>query len=182
MPWVTPRVVLAELEIADDLVELITDPRHGRAREMLCDALTRTKDSRAPDVLIELIDDDDVAAHAILALRRHGPKSSLPHLRRARSSLMPFSSGRPRACSRGVRRTGRSSVSETCRPVCKTRVHVGRKASHCDRVLGDAALSRLWVVDGGARCSNPPCASSSPSSCAQPGLPGRSARAVRSTS
>jgi HEAT repeat protein len=78
---------LADAEIADDLVELITDPRHGRAREMLCDALKRTKDPRAPDVLIELIDDDDVAGHAILALRRYGPKSSLPHLRRARSKL-----------------------------------------------------------------------------------------------
>ncbi|HXV03822.1 MAG TPA: hypothetical protein VFP24_09650, partial [Gaiellaceae bacterium] len=60
---------------------------HGTARQMLCDALKRTKDPRAPDVLIELIDDDDVAGHAILALRLYGPKTSLPHLRRARSKL-----------------------------------------------------------------------------------------------
>jgi len=54
---------------------------------MLCDALKRTKDPRAPDALVELIDDDEVAGHAISALRSYGPKSSLPHLRRARSRL-----------------------------------------------------------------------------------------------
>jgi HEAT repeat protein len=78
---------LADAELADDLIELVRDPRHGRSREMLCDALKRTKDPRAPDVLIGLIDDDEVAGHAILALRTYGPKSSLPHLRRAGSKL-----------------------------------------------------------------------------------------------
>jgi HEAT repeats len=78
---------LAEAEIADDLIELIRDPRHGRARQMLCDALKRTKDPRAPDTLIELIDDDAVSGHAISALRSYGPKSSLPYLRRARPKL-----------------------------------------------------------------------------------------------
>ena len=78
---------LADSELADDLLELIRDPLHGRARQMLCDALKRTKDPRAPDVLIELIGDDDVAGHAISALRSYGPKSSLPHLQRARSKL-----------------------------------------------------------------------------------------------
>jgi HEAT repeat protein len=78
---------LADAEIADDLIELIRDARHGHARQMLCDALKRAKDPRAPDVLIELIDDDDVSGHAILALRNYGPKSALPHLRRARPKL-----------------------------------------------------------------------------------------------
>jgi HEAT repeat protein len=78
---------IAGPENADDLVELVRDRRHGITRQMLCDALKRTKDPRAPDVLIELIEDDDVAGHAILALRRYGPKSGLPHLRRARPEL-----------------------------------------------------------------------------------------------
>jgi hypothetical protein len=78
---------LAVPEIADDLLELIRDARHGRARQMLCDAVKRTKDPRAPNTLIELIDDDDVAGHAISALRSYGSKSSLPHLRRARPKL-----------------------------------------------------------------------------------------------
>ena len=39
---------------------------------MLCDALSRTKDPRRVDVLIDLIGDDIVAGQAILALRRIG--------------------------------------------------------------------------------------------------------------
>jgi hypothetical protein len=78
---------LAGPEVADDLLELVGDRHHGRARQMLCDALKRTKDPRAPHSLINLIDDDDVAGHAIYALRSYGPKSALPHLRRARPKL-----------------------------------------------------------------------------------------------
>src|SRR5215218_1475862 len=78
---------LADAEVADDLLELLADRRHGSARQMLCDALKRTKDPRAPDALTELIDDDEVAGHAILALRSYGPKSAIPHLRRARPKL-----------------------------------------------------------------------------------------------
>jgi hypothetical protein len=61
--------------VADDLLELLRDSRQ------------RTKDPRAADALIEAIDDDDIAGHAILALRSYGPKSALPHLRRARPKL-----------------------------------------------------------------------------------------------
>jgi HEAT repeat protein len=78
---------IAGPEVADDLIELLHDRSHGRGREMLCDALKRTKDPRTPDVLIALIDDDDVAGHAISALRSYGPKSALPHLRTARPKL-----------------------------------------------------------------------------------------------
>jgi HEAT repeat protein len=81
---------LATLATKDDfegLIELLGDRRHGKSREMLCDALKRTKDPRAPDVLIGLVEDRDVAGHAILALRLYGPRSSLPHLRRAEGKL-----------------------------------------------------------------------------------------------
>lgn len=54
---------------ADAIIEILRDRRAGRARQMFCDALSRTKDPRRVDVLIELIDDDSVAGHAILALR-----------------------------------------------------------------------------------------------------------------
>jgi hypothetical protein len=87
---------LAGPEIADDLLGLIRDRRHGTARQMLCDALRRTKDSRAPDALIELVDDDDVAGHAILALRSYGSRSSLPYSR----ALAPEARGGPRAANR----------------------------------------------------------------------------------
>jgi hypothetical protein len=79
---------LADASIAEELMELARDRRHGKAREMLMDALARTKDERALDLLVELVDDDQLAGHAISALRRLGPKSSLPYLRRARPSLI----------------------------------------------------------------------------------------------
>jgi hypothetical protein len=78
---------LADSSIADELMELARDRRHGKAREMLMYALARTKDERALDLLVELVDDDHLAGHAISALRGLGPKSSLPYLLRARSSL-----------------------------------------------------------------------------------------------
>jgi aminopeptidase N len=78
---------LADDSIADELIELARDRTHGRAREMLMDALARTKDERALDLLVELVDDDQVAGHAISALRRLGPKTSLPYLQRVRMSL-----------------------------------------------------------------------------------------------
>jgi hypothetical protein len=78
---------LADSSIVDELIELARDPRHGRARQMLMDALARTKDERALDLLVELVADDDVAGHAVSALRGLGPKSSLPYLERARRAL-----------------------------------------------------------------------------------------------
>lgn len=68
---------------ADDLVELLTNRRHGSARQMLCDALTRTHDPRAVGVMIDLIDDDDLSGHAILALRRLGRWKTIPDTPRA---------------------------------------------------------------------------------------------------
>ena len=98
---------LADAGVADDLIELLGDPRHGRARQMLCDALKRTKDPRAPDVLIELIDDDEIAGHAISALRSYGPKSALPHLRRAQPKLAAVLK-RPSATDLAKRQAGRA--------------------------------------------------------------------------
>jgi HEAT repeat protein len=57
---------------ADAIIELLRDRSSGMARQMLCDALSRTMDPRRVDVLIDLIDDDSVGGHAILALRRIG--------------------------------------------------------------------------------------------------------------
>ncbi len=89
LKWVLGNALstLADASLADDLIALVQDRTHGRGRQMLCDALRRTKDPRAPDVLIELIPDPEIGGHAIHALRAYGPKSSLPHLQRARPTL-----------------------------------------------------------------------------------------------
>jgi hypothetical protein len=61
---------IAGLADADGIIEILVDRSGGTDRQMLCDALSRTRDPRRVDVLIDLIDDDAVAGHAILALRR----------------------------------------------------------------------------------------------------------------
>jgi HEAT repeat protein len=87
---------LADASVSDDLIRLLRDQRHGYSRQMLCTAVRRTGDPRAPSVLIEMIDDDEVAGHAIAALRSFGPKASLPHLRHAQGKLRAAAS-RPTA-------------------------------------------------------------------------------------
>lgn len=64
---------VADDSVFDDIVGLVRDKRHGRAREMLAVALGNMKDPRAVDVLIELLDDEEVAGHAVLALRKLAP-------------------------------------------------------------------------------------------------------------
>jgi HEAT repeat protein len=71
---------------ADAIIEILRDRSSGTARQMLCDALSRTKDARRVEVLIDLIDDDTVAGHAILALRRIG-RGTIPEPERARPML-----------------------------------------------------------------------------------------------
>jgi hypothetical protein len=71
---------------ADAIIKILRDRSGGEARQMLCDALSRTKDPRRVDVLIDLIGDDSVAGHAILALRRIG-RGALPQPERARPML-----------------------------------------------------------------------------------------------
>jgi len=68
---------------ADGVIELLCDRRYGTARQMLCDALTRTHDPRATEIMIDLIDDDDINGHAILALRRLGNWKVIPDTPRA---------------------------------------------------------------------------------------------------
>ncbi len=57
---------------ADAIIDILRDRSGGTARQMFCAALSRTKDPRRVDVLIDLIADDSVAGHAILAIRRIG--------------------------------------------------------------------------------------------------------------
>jgi HEAT repeat protein len=62
--------VVAGDEEVEDLVKLARDRRFGRDRQMVVLALARTTDPRAIDALTELLEDDDVAGHAVMALGR----------------------------------------------------------------------------------------------------------------
>lgn len=67
----------------EDIVDLLREKRHGKAREMLGVALGRMQDPRAPSVLQEMLKDDGVAGHAIIALGQLG-------VRQARSQIERF--------------------------------------------------------------------------------------------
>jgi HEAT repeat protein len=56
--------------IAEELLELVQDEQHGKAREMAVVALGNLRDPRAVDVLIGLLDDEDMCGHAIIALAK----------------------------------------------------------------------------------------------------------------
>jgi HEAT repeat protein len=60
--------VLANDEISDAMLKLATTKEYGRAREMVVLGLGKLTDSRVPDTLIQLLEDDDVAGHAAKAL------------------------------------------------------------------------------------------------------------------
>jgi hypothetical protein len=72
--------VLATDKIFDDIVELVRDKRNGRAREMLAMALGKMKNPKAVNVLIGLLDDDEVAGHAIIALRKLNATEARPYI------------------------------------------------------------------------------------------------------
>ncbi len=60
--------VLASDEIADGMIKLATDRRYGQAREMVVVGLGKLKDARVADVLLELLADEEVVGHAVMAL------------------------------------------------------------------------------------------------------------------
>jgi hypothetical protein len=75
---------MAEEDDFDEIASLARDQRYGKSREMLALALGRMKkESRAVDVLLELLDDDVMAGHAIIGLRKLKAK-------RAKAWIEPF--------------------------------------------------------------------------------------------
>jgi len=60
--------VVADESVLDDLIALVQDKRHGASRTVLTLALGNTKNPRAVDVLLELLQDDEVVEHALTVL------------------------------------------------------------------------------------------------------------------
>ena len=89
LAWVAGNALstLASPSDADAIIDLLRDRRFGTGRQMLCDALKKTKDPRTPQVLADLLDDDDVNGHAISALRAMRKPEALAALARARPAL-----------------------------------------------------------------------------------------------
>jgi HEAT repeat protein len=72
--------VVADDHVFNEIVGLIKDKSHGRAREMLAVALGNMKDPRAVDVLVRLLADEEVAGHALIALGKLRATQSRPQV------------------------------------------------------------------------------------------------------
>ena len=88
--WAIADALVTCAQVADlpTLLDLVAERRYGWSRQMIMDALWRFKrDDRVSTLLLQLIDDPDVALHAMGALRRVlGNDDALPHLRRGRDA------------------------------------------------------------------------------------------------
>lgn len=75
--------IVADDSVFPEIAQLARDRKYGRAREMLALALGNMRNPAAVDVLIELLDDRDVAGHAVMGLGKL--KAA-----KARSKIEPF--------------------------------------------------------------------------------------------
>ena len=73
---------VASDDVFDAIVQLVRDKRHGRGREMLAVALGNMKNPKAVAVLVELLDDDEVAGHALMALGKLRAKTARGEIER----------------------------------------------------------------------------------------------------
>lgn len=85
LKWVIANTlsVVAGDPVLGEIADLARDARHGKAREMLAEALGNMSAPAAIDVLLELLQDDEVAGHALVALGKL-------KARRARSAIERF--------------------------------------------------------------------------------------------
>lgn len=74
--------VVADDSVFDELVQIARDRQHGRARQMVVLALGEMRDPRTVDVLIELLEDDQVAAYALAALGKLKAVKARPYAER----------------------------------------------------------------------------------------------------
>ena len=75
--------VVADDSVYADIVNLAQDKRHGKAREMVVVALGNMRTPDAVEVLTNLLNDDEVAGHAIIALGKLKAKE-------AKENIEPF--------------------------------------------------------------------------------------------
>ncbi len=72
--------VVAEPSLLEKLIEIVTNGENGKPREMVVLALSKIRDPRSVEVLIGLLDDEQVAGHAVMALRKLKAPQALHHL------------------------------------------------------------------------------------------------------
>jgi len=97
--------VVADSSFYDEIMPIVTEPGYGIARQMIVEGLAKWKDPRTVPVLIDLLSDPDVAAHAAHALGllrakeargaliQLGSNGSVLQRREARTALRRLSPG-----------------------------------------------------------------------------------------
>lgn len=82
--WVVGNAlsVVADDSVFDEVAVLAQGAGYGKARQMIVLGLGRSKDPRAVPLLVGLLGDEDVAAHAVMALGRLGPAGVRPAVER----------------------------------------------------------------------------------------------------
>jgi HEAT repeat protein len=90
--WVIANAleVVADDSVFDDVAAIVCDRSFGKARQMIVLGLARSKDRRAVPLLVALLDDEDVAAHAATALGKLGAGEARPALERHLESPQPL--------------------------------------------------------------------------------------------
>jgi HEAT repeat protein len=68
--------VVADDSVFEEVVRLVRDRRHGRSREMVAVALGNMKNPRAVDVLLELLEEEQLAGHALIGLGKLKPEKA----------------------------------------------------------------------------------------------------------
>jgi HEAT repeat protein len=66
--------------VADQLIRIAQDKRHGKAREMIVVALANLRDAQVVDTLIALLADDEVCGYAAIALGKLKSKRAVDPL------------------------------------------------------------------------------------------------------
>jgi HEAT repeat protein len=74
----------------DQIASLVTNRDYGKARQMIVLGLGRSKDPRAVPLLVGLLDDDDVVAHALMALGKLRPNGVHPAIARLLDHPLPL--------------------------------------------------------------------------------------------
>lgn len=72
------EVVTPKDELFDELSSLLRKRELGIARQMLTEALVKTKDPRALQVLVEILSDENLTGHALFALGKLGSPEAVP--------------------------------------------------------------------------------------------------------
>ena len=74
--------VVADDSGFDEIVQSATEKRYGRLRGMFVAALGNMKNPKAPEVLIDLLEDDEVAGYAVMALGKLRSADAEPRIER----------------------------------------------------------------------------------------------------